>query len=130
VLAPYSLRAGTTGGCGKKEKPAVNAADLDSFDEATEALGDHEGAVLVMDPKTGRLRTVINPTAEQAFPPGSTIKSFTASPRCAGLIDRESRTLCRDDSPATASTSSAHPKSKAHLTLLKRSVFLQLFFAT
>ena len=81
---------------GKKKKLAANAAEVDQAlaRAATEALGDHEGAVLVMDPQTGRLRAVVNPRLafEQAFPPGSTIKCFTAlAAMRAGLIDRESR---------------------------------------
>ncbi len=84
----------------KKEKPAENAAEVDRAltEAAREALGDREGAVLVMDPHTGRLRAVVNPRLafEQAFPPGSTIKSFTAlTAMRSGLIDREWRTLCR-----------------------------------
>src|SRR5947207_9287648 len=66
----------------KKESQPVDVGKQDKAlaRAATEALGDLEGAVLVMDPRTGRLRAVVNPRLafEQAFPPGSTIKSFTA----------------------------------------------------
>ena len=46
---------------------------------AVAALGGREGAVLVMDPRTGQLLAVVNPrlASEQAYPPGSTIKPFT-----------------------------------------------------
>ena len=107
----------------KKEKPAVNTAEVDRAlaEAATEALGDREGAVLVMDPKTGRLRAVINPRLafEQAFPPGSTIKSFTAlTAMRAGLIDRESRTLCQGRYTADGlDIVCSHPKSKAPFNL-------------
>ena len=107
-------------GAGKKnEKSAGNAADLDRAltAAATEALGDREGAVLVMDPHTGRLRAVVNPRLafEQAFPPGSTIKSFTAlTAMRSGLIDRESRTLCRGRFNSDGlDVVCSHPKSKA-----------------
>ena len=107
----------------KKEKPAANAADVDRAlaEAATEALGDREGAVLVMDPHTGRLRAVVNPRLafEQAFPPGSTIKSFTAlTAMRAGLIDRESRTLCRGRFTSDGlDVVCSHPKSKAPFNL-------------
>src|SRR5437016_3124852 len=40
---------------------------------AAEALGEREGTVIVMDPRNGRLRAVVNPRLafEQTFPPGS-----------------------------------------------------------
>jgi stage II sporulation protein D len=64
---------------------------------ASLALGDRRGAVIIMDPQTGRVRAVVNP--ELAFgeklPPGSTIKPFTALTALrAGVIDEDSRTLC------------------------------------
>lgn len=47
---------------------------------AESALGDREGAIVVIDVQTGRVRSVVNPhlAFEEAFPPGSTIKPFTA----------------------------------------------------
>jgi stage II sporulation protein D len=121
----------------KKEKPRANAAEIDRAltEAATEALGDREGAVLAMDPHSGRLRAVVNPRLafEQAFPPGSTIKSFTAlTAMRAGLIDRESRTLCRgrfigDGLDVVCS----HPKSKAPFNLTQALGYsCNYFFAT
>lgn len=66
---------------------------------AAEALGEREGAVIVMDPQTGRVRASVNDKIAfgQAFSPGSTIKAFTAlSGLRAGLINRKSRLLCRE----------------------------------
>lgn len=66
---------------------------------ATIALGDRRGAIIVMDPQTGRLRAVVNSKLafEETFHPGSTIKPFTALAALrSGLIDDESRTLCRE----------------------------------
>ena len=107
----------------KKDNVTVTAADLDRAltEAATAALGDREGAVLVMDPHTGRLRAVVNPRLafEQAYPPGSTIKSFTAlTAMRAGLIDKESRMLC----PGRFSGDGfdvvcSHPKSKTPFNL-------------
>lgn len=65
---------------------------------AAQALGDREGAVLVIDPQTGRLRAVVNPRLafEQAFPPGSAIKPFTALAALrAGLLDVQTRRQCQ-----------------------------------
>src|SRR5882724_665754 len=121
----------------KKEKPAENAADVDrALEEAArEALGDREGAVLVMDPHTGRLRAVVNPRLafEQAFPPGSTIKSFTAlTAMRAGLIDRESRTLCRGRFTGDGiDVVCSHPRSKAPFNLAQALGYsCNYFFAT
>src|SRR5207247_3696653 len=107
----------------KEEKSLVSTAELDQAlaRAATEALGDLEGAVLVMDPHTGRLRAVVNPRLafEQAYPPGSTIKSFTAlTAMRAGLIDNESRMLC----PGRFSGDGfevvcSHPRSKSPFNL-------------
>ena len=95
----------------------VAALDRALTDAATEALGDYEGAVLVMDPRTGRLRAVVNPRLafEQAFPPGSTIKSFTTlTAMRAGLIDRETRMLCPGRFTGDGfEIVCSHPKSKA-----------------
>ncbi len=120
-----------------KKKPAANPADVDRAlaEAATEALGDREGAVLVMDPHTGRLRAVVNPRLafEQAFPPGSTIKSFTAlTAMRAGLIDRESRTLCRGRFTGDGlDVVCSHPKSKAPFNLAQALGYsCNYFFAT
>ena len=120
IFCSCARREQTAEDAGKKqEKSSANAAELDRAltEAATEALGDHEGAVLVMDPQTGRLRAVVNPRLafEQAFPPGSTIKSFTAlTAMRAGLIDRESRTLCRGRFNGDGlDIVCSHPRSKA-----------------
>ena len=45
---------------------------------AATALGDREGAIVVLDPQTGRVPAVVNSQLAfgEAFPPGSTIKPF------------------------------------------------------
>lgn len=63
------------------------------------ALGEREGTIIVMDAQTGRVRAIVNPqvATEQAFAPGSTIKPFAALAALrAGLINSESRLLCRE----------------------------------
>ena len=64
---------------------------------ANAALGQREGAIIVMDAHSGRVRALVNPKAAftQAAMPGSTMKPFTALAALrAGLIDQDSRTVC------------------------------------
>src|ERR1044071_3429672 len=76
--------------------------DEDAIDAALEraagaALGEREGTIIVMDAQNGRLRAVVNPRVafEQAFPPGSAIKPFTAlAAMRTGLIDDETTRAC------------------------------------
>src|SRR5215213_3842615 len=77
---------------------STSSPDLQSV--ATAALGQREGAIIVIDPQTGRIRALVNPTLafQHAFPPGSTIKPFTALAALrAGVIDEDSRTRCREE---------------------------------
>ena len=78
-------------------------AHLDSYDAdlqaaATAALGEREGAIVVVDPQTGRVRALVNPhlAYQSAFPPGSTIKPFTTLAALrSGVIKGDSRVRCR-----------------------------------
>ncbi len=82
---------------------------------ATEALGDREGVVIVIDPQTGRLRAVVNPRLafEQNFPPGSAIKPFTAFAALrSGLVEPGMRHVCRSRySDAGFQIVCSHPKN-------------------
>lgn len=54
----------------------------------------------MIDPQTGRIMAAVNQTLafQNAFPPGSTIKPFTALTALrAGVIDENSRTRCREE---------------------------------
>ena len=67
-------------------------------ERARRALGNRDGTVLVMDPRTGRLLAAVNPrlATRQAFPPGSTIKPFLALAALeSGRIHRTERRRCR-----------------------------------
>ncbi|HKS09350.1 MAG TPA: SpoIID/LytB domain-containing protein [Pyrinomonadaceae bacterium] len=79
----------------RKETATVH--DLQTVAET--ALGDREGAIVIIDPQTGRVRAAVNPELafERAFSPGSTIKPFTTLTALrAGIIDENSRTRCRE----------------------------------
>jgi SpoIID/LytB domain protein len=74
-----------------------NEIDAALQQAATAALGRREGAVIVMDPQTGRVRALVNPKVafSEAVMPGSTMKPFTALAALrSGLIDTNSRTVC------------------------------------
>jgi stage II sporulation protein D len=62
------------------------------------AIGDSEGTILVMDPRSGTMRAVWNSRLafEQSFPPGSAIKPFVllAGLR-SGIVGVDSRRECR-----------------------------------
>ncbi|CAN5816379.1 hypothetical protein BH18ACI4_BH18ACI4_03810 [soil metagenome] len=79
------------------------------------ALGNREGTVIVMDPRTGRVRAVVNPELafETAFAPGSTIKPFSALAALrSGTIKKDSRMLCREHySHKDFATVCSHPLS-------------------
>jgi stage II sporulation protein D len=79
---------------------SLGESDLDRALQrvASESLGEREGTVIIIDPQNGRLRAIVNPRLafEQAFPPGSAIKPFTAlAAMRAGLIGSEYRHQCR-----------------------------------
>ncbi|MFN0109124.1 MAG: SpoIID/LytB domain-containing protein [Blastocatellia bacterium] len=82
-----------------EENPKSEPVSDDALQRvAVEALGEREGAVIVIDPQTGRLRAVVNPRLafEQAFPPGSAIKPFTALAALrAGLLDLQTQRQCQ-----------------------------------
>jgi cell division protein FtsI/penicillin-binding protein 2 len=65
---------------------------------AEAALKDRDGAIVVVDPQTGRVRSVVNQSVafQSAFPLGSTIKPFTALAALrAGIITQNTRLRCR-----------------------------------
>src|SRR5215813_2840174 len=100
VTSGFFVRNGTrTTQSAITPSPAQFERELDQklSEAAASALQQREGTILVVDPQTGRIRTVINPQIafERAFAPGSTIKPFAALAALrAGLINRDSRVLC------------------------------------
>jgi len=97
-------------------RAAANAELLDQRLQraANQALGDRRGAIIVMDPQTGRIRAIVNPEVafQENFPVGSAIKPFTALAALrSGLIDEDSRTLCHEKySHHAFQTTCSHPR--------------------
>ena len=124
--------------------PAVGKAqakiDEGEVDEALErvanaALGLREGAIVVLDAQNGRVRAVVNPrvAVEQAFPPGSAIKPFTAlAAMRAGLLDAETTRACQTPyARAGFHIACTHPKSNAPLDLAHALAYsCNYYFAT
>jgi stage II sporulation protein D len=107
-------------------EPSVNNSFFNLTDDqwqraATAAMQNREGALIVIDPQTGRLRAVVNERIafNQAYPPGSTIKPFTALAALrAGLIQRETARQCSGSyQRGSFSMACSHPKSKAAFDL-------------
>ena len=84
---------------------------------ATAALGNREGAIVIVDPQTARVLAVVNPKLafESAFPPGSTIKPFTTLALMrAGVITAGTRIRCRHKYRRTDVVDScSHPRNLA-----------------
>ena len=81
------------------KSPELHEAAIDAAlqQAASDALGQREGTIIVIDAQTGRIRALVNSQLAngQALMPGSTMKPFTALAALrAGLIDKDSRTVC------------------------------------
>ncbi len=84
---------------------------------ANSSLDGREGAVIVMDMQSGRIRAVVNPELafNSSFAPGSTIKPFTAlAAMRSGLISPASRNVCREHySHGDLALTCSHPRNLA-----------------
>ena len=100
MLLSASIITSLSGSAPRRLSPSIaseNEIDAVLQQAATAALGQREGAIIVMDPQTGRVRAVVNPRVAfaEAVMPGSTMKPFTALAALrSGLIDTNSRTVC------------------------------------
>src|SRR5262249_43956448 len=98
-----------------------NFTDQQLQQAATAALGDRKGAILVIDPQSGRLRAVVNPRIAfaQAFPPGSAIKPFTAltALRAGSLLRGTKRQCSGRYARAGYEILCSHPKSQTPFNL-------------
>ncbi len=97
--------------------PNINDNEIDGVLQraATSALGARDGAIVVLDPQTGRVRAAVNPrmAGEQTFPPGSAIKPFTLLTALrTGALKADARLLCRKRyARADAHFTCSHPAS-------------------
>ncbi len=117
--------------CSKPAQPITELLKPIAYEDAAiqraaaSALANNEGAILVMNPRDGRLRAVVNPRLafEQAFPPGSAIKPFTALVAMrSGLADNDTRIACgrtfkRDDYQVICSHKRVNNSLKLHHAL-------------
>jgi SpoIID/LytB domain protein len=99
VLVNVPSRKWTLPSLNWSNSTAANEAEIDSTlqQAAEDALGQHEGSIIIMDAQTGRVRAAVNPEGayKQAMMPGSSIKPFTTLAALrAGLIEEDSRATC------------------------------------
>ncbi len=114
----------------------LSDASLDAILQgaATAALGTREGAIVVLDPQTGRVRAAVNArlASEGAFPPGSAIKPFTLLTALrTGTTSADARLLCRKHyARRDARFTCSHPASIPPLTPAKALAYsCNYFFA-
>jgi stage II sporulation protein D len=75
----------------------MSEADARLQAAANSALGQREGAIVILDPQTNRVRAVVNSEIafDHALPPGSAIKPFTALAALqTGIINHDTRLRC------------------------------------
>lgn len=100
LFLTFVLSRGLVDAPGNTTKPSAQPDDPDARLQAsaTAALGKREGAIVIIDPQTGRVRALVNSELafQQASPPGSTIKPFTTLAALRdGAINKDTRMLCR-----------------------------------
>jgi penicillin-binding protein 2 len=102
------------------EKDDVSGEDSEIRRVAVNALGHHAGTVVVMDPKTGRIYSVVNQqwALREGFKPCSTIKLVTG---LAGLnervIDPADTTTISESNSVTLTSALAHSKNEYFQTV-------------
>jgi len=100
----------------EKKTVLISANELDQRlqSAAASALGEREGAIVVLDPQSGRVQAVVNAQLafDQAFPPGSIIKPFvTLAALRSQTIDRDTRIRCRGKYKRTHAVGAcSHPR--------------------
>src|SRR3977135_1840261 len=102
------------------QKDDVSGEDPEIRRVAVNALGHHAGTVVVMDPKTGRIYSVVNQqwALREGFKPCSTIKLVTG---LAGLnervIDPADTTTIAESNSVTLTSALAHSKNEYFQTV-------------
>src|SRR5688500_1272288 len=120
VCACFALSRALPGPKSTDKAKNLSAPDATLQTAAASALGNREGAIVIMDAQTGRVRSVVNPKLafEQAFAPGSAIKPFTALAALrGGVIEKNTRMRCREKyKPEERVDTCAHPRNLAPFT--------------
>ena len=97
LILSYLSLTRSTGAPAHAPEPNVKRTEHELNADLDHVLAGREGAVVVLDPQTGRLRTVVNQELafKAAFPPGSTIKPFTTLAALrAGVLTENTRIRC------------------------------------
>lgn len=87
---------------------------------AVEALGNHAGTVVVMNPKTGRVYSIVNQqwALREGFKPCSTIKLVTGLAGLSeGVIDPQDTTAISDGNQVSLTRALAHSKNEYFQTV-------------
>jgi len=87
---------------------------------AVNALGNHAGTVVVMNPKTGRVYSIVNQqwAVHEAFKPCSTIKLVTGLAGLSeGVIDSQDTTTIADGNQVSLTSALAHSKNEYFQTV-------------
>lgn len=135
ILSYFSLARSTSSPEHITQPEPELIADLDHQAIAAAALGAREGAIIALDPQTGYLRAVVNPELafKSAFPPGSTIKAFTALAALrAGVVTEDTRIRCREKyKRADVIDACVHPSKLPPFNLAEALAYsCNYFFAT
>ena len=101
LCACLVLSRALPGGPTQPQTQRLSEADARLQAAANSALGQREGAIVILDPQTGRVRAVVNPEVafDHTLPPGSAIKPFTALAALqTGVITHDTRIRCQQKS--------------------------------
>ena len=101
LCACLVLSRALPGGPTQPQTQGLSEADARLQAAANSALGQREGAIVILDPQTGRVRAVVNPEVafDHTLPPGSAIKPFTALAALqTGIITHDTRIRCQQKS--------------------------------
>lgn len=94
--------------------------DLEIRRIAVDALGNHAGTVVVMNPKTGRVYSIVNQqwALRESFKPCSTIKLVTGLAGLSeGVIDPQDTKTISDDNQVSLTRALAHSKNEYFQTV-------------
>jgi SpoIID/LytB domain protein len=116
VLVYFSITRSHGPPVSRRAEQSAGKLDQHLQSVATAALGEREGAIVILDPQTGRLRALVNPKLayQQVSSPGSTIKPFTALAALRNnTIGPDTRMRCREHKRKDVVPACSHPTNLA-----------------